>query len=62
MKRGISDSGVRELERHVENIRVLLDEMTDSQRLEAFAMIQDGYCNHCGCDDPAGRCQCWNDE
>ena len=38
--------------------RGILKDLSDDQRLEVFS----GFCKECGCDDPKGRCQCWNDE
>ncbi len=40
----------------LEMIRLLVDQLTNEQRLELFGE----YCKGCGCDDP--DCQCWNDE
>ena len=36
---------------------------TDDQRVEAFDMIKDAYCPHCGTANvPVGRwCRCWDD-
>lgn len=39
-----------------------LRDLTPEQRLEVFHDISEGYCGHCGYEDPEGRCQCWNDE
>lgn len=30
------------------------------ERLKLFDSLTDGYCKHCGIDNP--DCQCWNDE
>lgn len=45
-------------------VREHLKTLSDDERMEFFADMEDGYCRHCGRDDsgsPMG-CQCWNDE
>lgn len=39
-------------------------EMTDAERLNAFAIIKASYCLECGSyhGDRPRQCQCWNDE
>jgi len=41
-------------------VREFISELTDDQRLEFFGEITEGYCVHCGTNNP--NCQCWNDE
>lgn len=45
---------------HVDELRKKLTELGDDARVYAFERLQEGYCRHCGCNDP--RCQCNNDE
>ncbi|MBX7259836.1 MAG: hypothetical protein K1Y02_26005 [Candidatus Hydrogenedentes bacterium] len=52
---------------HVDELRKLLTQMTDEQRLEVFSEIMADYCRHCGrydghSTDIMRGCQCWNDE
>lgn len=39
-----------------------LEKMSDDERIEIMRSIMNGYCKECGCVDPSGTCQCWNDE
>ncbi len=42
-------------------LRAYLTIVEPSDRVALFAMLQDGYCQHCGDTEPP-RCQCANDE
>jgi lipoate-protein ligase A len=47
----------------VSSIRSYVSSMNDDQRHNFFALISEGYCEHCGQDEEKhGRCHCWNDE
>lgn len=39
--------------------QILLNAMTEQERVDFWQELQDGYCKHCGTDDP--RCPCNND-
>ncbi len=39
-----------------------LKSMGSQARMDFFGALTEGYCTHCGADDPDGKCQCWNDE
>ena len=43
-------------------LRDRMKEMAPDDRLNILYAVIDGYCRECGCEDPAGTCQCWNDE
>lgn len=43
----------------IEAARLLLESMTDDERLEFMDAITEGYCMVCGGPAP---CNCWNDE
>jgi hypothetical protein len=53
--KAIADEKIREL-------RDGFNVLTNEQRLEIFEAVREGYCRHCGGEDPKHRCQCWNDE
>jgi hypothetical protein len=39
-----------------------MQKMTDFERLDIIETLMRGFCKDCGCVDPSGTCQCWNDE
>src|SRR4029079_10919092 len=41
-----------ELNRLLESVCDLLARAQDAERLEVFERIWEGYCKHCGCDNP----------
>ena len=38
----------------------ILQPLSADQRRTTLLMLS--CCLECGCDDPDGKCQCWNDE
>jgi hypothetical protein len=44
----------------VKSLRLMLEKLSWEERLDIFSDVKEGYCDHCGCNDP--NCQCWNDE
>jgi hypothetical protein len=46
---------------HINEAKMWLQQLTDEQRLEAFAMLVDGWCRYCG-RQIHGLCHCINDE
>lgn len=53
MRRDLAEAAIVEL-------RKFLEEISPEGRVAYFEKVQEGYCKHCGIDDP--RCQCTNDE
>lgn len=49
-------------ENAVEDVRALLASLSADNRRDFFARLHEGYCEHCGWEDPHHACQCWNDE
>lgn len=49
--------------RTIDQIRALMEPLTDSQRTDLMSNIRSTYCEGCGRKQPDGRrCQCQNDE
>ena len=46
----------------INQVRFLLDTMTDEERLEAWAYIMEGYCSECGRWLDGKSCNCENGE
>lgn len=46
----------------IDRVRELLKTLPLDYRLDVFRRIQEGYCPHCGFEDPKGTCQCSNEE
>lgn len=46
---------------HLNEARQWLEQLTDAQRIEAFALLVDGFCYYCG-SEKRGICHCTNDE
>jgi len=50
----------RRSEARVAAIVTLFSDLTAREREDAISRIREGFCVHCGSDNP--RCQCWNDD
>lgn len=46
----------------ISTLRLRIQGMTPTERLELVDVLMHGYCRECGFDDPNHCCQCWNDE
>lgn len=52
----------QETQHAVNWLRQMMGTLNSDERKEVWDQIQEGYCAHCGMEDPHHRCQCWNDE
>ena len=60
--RGLETRALR-IETMVEDLRGIMTRLSPDDRLWAWERLRDGYCIHCGSEQPkTGSCQCWNDE
>ena len=52
----------RKAQELLKEIRLLMPTLYDEHRLTLGCDLMEGYCRHCGSEDPRSSCQCWNDE
>lgn len=50
------------MHQYIEQTRKDMKDMTSEERMILWGQLMEGYCTHCGDEDPQKRCQCWNDE